>query len=54
MNFYEKLRNEVVKRLMEHTNSSANLLMEKHYLDYNYFKREYPKPNLNAVDKFEY
>lgn len=50
---YEKLRGELIKRIMEQVNSKSDFLLEKYYLDYNFFKREKKKPNLNQIDKFE-
>lgn len=51
---YENLRNEVLKRIMDQINSKSDFLLEKYYLDYNFFRREKKKPNLNQIDKFEY
>ena len=39
---------------MDQVNSKSDFLLEKYYLDYNFFKREKKKPNLNQVNKFEY
>jgi len=51
---YEKLRNEVLKRIMDQINNKSDFLLEKYYLDYNFFRREKKKPNLNQIDRFEY
>lgn len=45
--FYVKLRHEVLKKIIEQTNSRSDFLIEKYYLDYNFFKREKKRPNLN-------
>ena len=54
MPFFESLRHGVSKHLMEYCNTSADFLLEKHYLDRNFFRREKPSLGLERFDKFEY
>lgn len=39
---------------MDQINNKSDFLLEKYYLDYNFFRREKKKPNLNQIDRFEY
>ena len=54
MPFYENLRHGIFSKLMEHVNSNADFLMEKHYFDYKFFRREKPEVDLNQIDRFEF
>lgn len=40
MTFYEKLRYEVIKRIMRLTATKSESFIENYYFDYNFFKRD--------------
>lgn len=53
MPFYEALRHNVVKNLKDYVNTNAEFLMEKHYFDRNFFRREKNFSGLEKIEKFE-
>ena len=53
MPLYESLRHHTTRGLMEYVNNNADFLMEKHYFDRNFFRREKVYSNLEKIEKFE-
>lgn len=49
---FEKVRNGVISGLMHFVNKNANFLMEKHYFDRNFFRREVLH-NSERIERFE-
>jgi len=51
--FYEKLRHEVLKKLLEQLNSQGDCLIEKYYFLPEYFERENPFYEKKDKSSFE-